>query len=164
MGWYDCFDFTRREFTQVDTKAPEIWRVLKQGGRLVCCSWEEQEDIRLMEAKMIQHYPALLEDREYLEERPIGMAYEKIEGYEIILRDAGFTEIEAVKETMTFVSTNEEEWWRQMRGVGWETFLDKIETDELNRVKTAIFQDLQPYKRADGFYFNKDVFFVIGVK
>jgi hypothetical protein len=51
-----------------------------------------------------------------------------------------------------------------MRQVGWESFIDKIATDELNRVKAAIFQNLQPYKRTDGFYFNKTVFFVTGVK
>ena len=33
MGWYDCFDFERNEFTQPDTKAPEIFRVLREGGQ-----------------------------------------------------------------------------------------------------------------------------------
>jgi SAM-dependent methyltransferase len=167
MGWYDCFDFTRGEFTQQDTKAREIWRVLRDGGRLVCCSWEEQEGVRWMEEAMIRHYPAILEDSEYLERRPIGMAYEKPAGYEIILDRAGFREIEILRETMTFVSTDEEEWWRQMQHLGWGSLTEKIGDDgsgRLHRVKEAIFEDLQRYKQADGIHFDKVVFFVCGLK
>jgi SAM-dependent methyltransferase len=167
MGWYDCFDFAQGEFTQPDTKAPEIRRVLSDGGRLVCCSWEEQEDLRWMEEAMIRHYPALLEDSEYLERRPIGMAYEKAAGYEIILHQAGFREIEIFRETMTFVSTDEEEWWRQMQHLGWASLTKKIEEHEsvrLQRVREAIFEDLQRHKEADGIHFDKVVFFVCAWK
>lgn len=44
---------------------------------------------------------------------------------------------------------------------------EKIEadgTDRLQRVKGAIFDDLQRYKQADGIHFDKVVFFVCGVK
>ena len=167
MGWYDCFDFVHNKFTQPDTKAPEIHRVLREGSRIVCCSWEEQEDLAWMENSMLSYYPELLEDGEYLERRPIGMAYEKPAGYEIILRAAGFRDIEVAKETAEFVSTDEQEWWRQMSSVGWETLLEKIEqksADTLRIVKAAIFTDLQPYKQPDGIHFTKSVFFVSGVK
>ena len=167
MGWYDCFDFGRGEFTQPDTKAKEIRRVLRDGGRFVCCSWEEQEGVSWMEEAILRHYPAILEDSEYLERRPIGMAYEKPKGYELIFHTAGFKEIEVVRETMTFVSTDEEEWWRQMQELGWDSLLEKIESagsDQLQRVKGAIFEDLQRYKQADGIHFDKVVFFASGVK
>jgi ubiquinone/menaquinone biosynthesis C-methylase UbiE len=167
MGWYDCFDFTNNLFTQPDTKSKEILRVLKDGGRFVNCSWEEQEDLRWMEEAIIQHYPAILEDREYLERRPIGMAYEKAKGYEIILRSVGFRKIKIFKEESTFISTDEEEWWRQMLHVGWASLMEKIErngNDQLLRIKDAIFKDLQQYKQADGIYFAKKVFFVCGTK
>ena len=167
MGWYDCFDFPTGEFTQPDTKAKEIHRVLRDGGRFVCCSWHEQEDLRWMEEEMVRHYPAILEDSEYLERRPIGMAYEKAEGYRIILASAGFRDIEISQETMTFVSTDEEEFWRQMREVGWDSLLEKFgnqEPDRLAAAKQAIFEDLQRYKQADGIHFDKVVFFVSGVK
>jgi len=167
MGWYDCFDFTLDEFTQPDTKATEIWRVLRDGGRFVCCSWEEQEDLRWMEEAILRHYPAILEDSEYLERRPIGMAYEKAGGYEIILRGAGFKGVKIIRETVTCVSTDEEEWWRQMLFLDWDSLVEKIEnagTEELQRVKGAIFEELQRYKQADGIHFDKVVFFVSGVK
>lgn len=167
MGWYDCFDFDRFEFTQPDRKTKEIRRVLKEGGRLVCCSWHEQEDLRWMEEEMVRHYPAILEDSEYLERRPIGMAYEKAEGYRIILQSAGFRDIEVCHETMTFVSTDEEEFWRQMQEVGWASLLKKLGEQapgQLSRVKQTILKDVQRYKQADGIHFDKVVFFVSGVK
>lgn len=167
MGWYDCFDFEQGEFTQPDRKAKEIRRVLRVGGRFVCCFWDRQDDVSWMEEAIIRHYPAILEDGEYLERRPIGMAYEKAEGYEIILRESGFGNIEVLREVMTFVSTDEEEWWRQMQHLGWDSFIEKIESegsDQLQRVKGAIFKDLQRYKQADGIHFGKAVFFVHGVK
>lgn len=167
MGWDDCFDFAQGEFTQPDWKAKEIWRVLRDGGRFICCSWERQEGVSWMEEAIIRHYPAILEDCEYLAERPIGMAYEKAEGYEIILRSANFREIKVVKETMTFISTDEEEWWRQMQHIGWDSIMERIERNEpgqLQRIKEAIFKDIQPYKKTDGLHFDKQVFFVCGVK
>jgi ubiquinone/menaquinone biosynthesis C-methylase UbiE len=167
MGWDDCFDFTRGEFTQPDTKAKEIWRVLRDGGKFVCCSWEKQEGVSWMEDAIIQYYPAILQDVEYLEQRPIGTGYENADGYEIIFQRAGFGEIMVFRETMTFVSTDEEEWWSQMLHLGWDSFIDKIENDsadQLQRIKGAIFKDLQRFKRADGIHFEKVVFFVHGVK
>ncbi|OGN89590.1 MAG: hypothetical protein A2Y88_06730 [Chloroflexi bacterium RBG_13_48_10] len=167
MGWYDCFDFERNEFTQPDTKAPEIHRILREGGRFVCCSWEAQEDLAWMEAAMLRYYPNILLDSEYLEQRPIGMAYEKPAGYKIILEAAGFQGMEVSREVKEFVSTDEEEWWQQMNSVGWDSLIEKIENknaDQLQRIKQSIFSDLQPYKQPDGIHFTKRVFIVSGVK
>jgi SAM-dependent methyltransferase len=167
MGWYDCFDFVDMRFTKPDSKAPEIRRVLRDGGRFVACSWEVQEDITWMEEAILRHYPAILQDEEYLRRRPIGTAYEKAEGYEIILPEAGFRQIEISKENMTFVSTDEEEWWRMMEFLGWDSLVKKIgdgDPKELWRVKEAVFSELQAFKQHDGFHFRKAVFFATGVK
>ena len=167
MGWYDCFDFARGQFIQPDTKTKGIWRALQDGGRLAICSWDKQEDLSWMEAAFIRHMPAILDDREYVEQRPIGMANETPQGYQIILPAAGFRDIEISRETVECVSTDEEEWWRQMRRVGWDSFFNKVagdSADKLQRVKDAILQDLQPYKQPDGIHFTKAAFFVCGVK
>lgn len=164
MGWYDCFDFDRGRFTQPDRKAREIHRVLREGGRFITCSWEKQQDITWMEQKILEHYPEILEDEEYLERRPIGMSYEKPAGYQIIFKSAGFKHIEIITEQEAFVSTDEQEWWQMMLYVGWESLLRKVEPGDLQRVKQAIFRDLQHFKRADGIHFTKTVFFVSGVR
>jgi len=167
MGWDDCYDFSKREFTQPETKAKEIWRVLKVGGMFVVCSWEKQEDVSWMEDAINRHYPAIRDDQEYLEQRPIGMSYEKAEGYEIFFQDAGFSKIKIIKEKATFISTNEEEWWRQMMHLGWASlinYIKKKEIEQVNSVKKAIFDDLQQYKQSAGIQFTKTVFFVFGMK
>lgn len=167
MGWYDCFDFDKLQFTQANEKGKEIWRVLRERGKFVCCSWEAQDDLAWMEEAMLRHYPALLEDQEYLRRRPIGIAYEKANGYEIIFDSAGFHNIETYKETAEFVSTDEEEWWRQLNSVGWDSILERIGQDnseEFHRIKDAILNDLQSYKQSDGIHFSKTVFYVSGVK
>ncbi len=164
MGWDDCFDFVRREFTRPDTKAREVLRVLREAGRFVCCSWEVQEDVTWMENAILRHYPAILEDPEYLERRPIGMSYEKAEGYEIIFRAAGFRKIDIARERATCVSTDEEEWWRQMLNLGWDSLIEKIDPIQLQSLKEAIFRDLEAFRHAGGLHFDKVVFFVSGVK
>jgi len=164
MGWDDCFDFTQGVFTDQEKKAKEVWRVLKHGGRFVCCSWEEQYDLRFMDEEMHKHNPAIQKNSDYLNEKPIGIAYEKPEGYRTIFQSAGFRDIEVTKETLTCVSTDEEEWWQMMIYLGWDLITDKIDKSELHDLKTAILNDLQPYKREEGICFDKVVFFVRGVK
>jgi SAM-dependent methyltransferase len=167
MGWYDCFDFERLDFTQPDQKSPEILRVLREGGKFVCCSWEEQEDLRWMEEHMLHHYPQLLDDTEYLAERPIGMAYEKSRGYELILSKAGFQEIETYRLETICLSTDTEEWWQQMERVGWKQLLTKImqqDEEHYRRLKAAILNDLHEHTSSDGIRFQKIVFFISGIK
>ena len=164
MGWYDCFDFVNLQFTRQDRKGPEIYRVLRRGGKFVCCTWEAQEDLAWMEEAVLRHYPAILEDADYLEHRPIGMAYEKAAGYELILRNAGFQDIEVSARAMDFLSSDEEEWWRQMHEVGWWKCLDKLEPGTLQKLKEAVFSDLQAFKRLDGIVFKKVVIFTKATK
>jgi ubiquinone/menaquinone biosynthesis C-methylase UbiE len=164
MGWYDCFDFKQNKFTQPDAKAPEIYRVLKDGGRFVCCSWEEQYDLAWMEQAVLRNYPQILQNPEYLAHRPIGMAYEKAAGYETILRSAGFRDIEIFTHQMAFLSTDEEEWWQQMVQVGWWHILKAISDADIQQIKAAVIHDLQPLVRSEGIIFEKRVFFIRGRK
>jgi hypothetical protein len=92
MGWYDCFDFERNEFTQPDKKPWRSSALRKEAGssavpgkhRMIWHSWK----LPCFATFQISF------DREYIEQRPIGMAYEKLAGYEIILKTAGFRDID----------------------------------------------------------------------
>ena len=117
-----------------------------------------------MEDAVLRHYPMILKDDEYLERRPIGMSYENAAGYEIIFRSAGFRDIEISTQSMTFVSTDEEEWWQQMQQVGWESLLAKLDAKLVRKLKAAILRDLQEYKAGKGIIFEKKVIFVCGHK
>lgn len=167
MAWDDCYDFELNRFIQPERKAREIYRVLREGGRFVVCSWEAQQDISWMEDQVLKYYPEILEDEEYLSRRPIGMAYESAKGYEKILRSAGFREISITRERAEFVSTDEEEWWQMMLHIGWDALVERIEcadANRLKRVRDAILADLRSFNSSDGIRFAKSVFFVSAMK
>jgi hypothetical protein len=51
--------------------------------------------------------------------------------------------------------------------LGWRRYLAKMENvgaERLQRIKEALFKDLQSHKRADGIHFTKSVLFATGVK
>jgi SAM-dependent methyltransferase len=167
MGWDYCFDFTLGEFTGPDTRMKEISRVLRDGGQVGISTWEKQEDLDWMEETIIRYFPPILSDREFIERRPIGYSMEGPEGYDTILRSAGFKDIENLRVEAEFVSTDEEAWWEQMQSLGWYSFFERLENeeaDELQRLKQNVFRDLQHYKHADGIHFTKLVSFVFGTK
>lgn len=167
MGWYDCFDFAHGSYTRPDKKGKEILRALKNGGKVAICSWERQEDLRWMEDAFLRNFPPLAEDPDYIENHPIGMAIENPDGYQIIMKGAGFKNIEIFNEEAEFFSATEEDWWEQMRSVGWARFFKKVEdggAETLTRIKEAIFRELQAHKHPGGIYFTKSVFIIIGRK
>jgi hypothetical protein len=54
-----------------------------------------------------------------------------------------------------------------MQNIGWDSLFEKItinSADKLQKIKEAIFKDLQPYKQPDGIHFTKSIFFITGVK
>jgi SAM-dependent methyltransferase len=167
MGWNYCFDFARGEFKQADARMKEIWRVLRAGGRVWISAWEAQDDLDWMEETLVRYLPSILSDREFIEHRPIGYSRESAAGYDIILRGAGFKDINTLHEKAEFVSAGEEEWWEQMSNLGWRRYLSKIENggaERLHRLQQALFKDLERHKRADGIHFVKSVLFATGSK
>jgi SAM-dependent methyltransferase len=168
VGWDYCFDFVRGESIGPDTRLEEIRRVLKAGGRVGFSSWERQDDIEWMEEMFLRHFPSIASDHEKdVGRRPLVYSKESTEGFQKILRNGGFEAIEIFKEKAEFVSTDEEEWWEQMRRVGWYRYFERIEgvsSEELHRFKKAVFSALHHYKQADGIHFTKSVFFVFGTK
>ena len=167
MGWDYCFDFARGEFKRADARMKEIWRVSRAGGQVWISAWEKQGDLDWIEGTLVRYLPSILSDREFIEDRPIGYSRENAAGYDIILRNAGFKDIDILHEKAEFVSAGEEEWWELMNNLGWRRYLAKLENvgaEKLQRIKEALFKDLQSHKRADGIHFTKSVLFATGSK
>lgn len=168
MGWDYCFDFARGQFKRVDARMKEIWRVLRAGGRVWISAWEEQGDLDWMEETLVRYLPSILSDQEFIKDRPIGYSKESATGYDIILRSAGFKDIVILHEKAEFVSASEEEWWEMVNSLrDWRHHLAKIENEgveRLQRIKEAVFKELQCYKRTDGIHFVKSVLFATGIK
>ncbi|TES91169.1 MAG: methyltransferase domain-containing protein [Anaerolineales bacterium] len=168
MGWDYCYDFQRGEFTAPDTRMAEIFRVIKDGGRVVMCTWEKQSDIEWMRDEFSRHLPGYVADHEKAEgELPLVYSKETSDGYREILKSAGFKDIEIIPEEETFVNTDEEAWWEMMGRVGWQRHFEKAEEmgdDKLSGFKAAVFEDLQSRKHDDGIHFTKAVAFAMGRK
>jgi SAM-dependent methyltransferase len=168
IAWDYCYDFFRDEFTAHDIRIDEISRVLRGGGRLGISSWERQENIEWMESIYTRYFPEIVSDArvDHLP-RPLVYSKETPGGYERILREGGFDDIEIIQESADFISPNEETWWEQICRVGWQRYLNKIEernAKELDEFKEAVFEELQDMKDTDGIHFKKHVFFIFGRK
>jgi SAM-dependent methyltransferase len=171
VGWDYCYDFVLGEFTAPDTRMQEIWRVLRDGGRVGFSIWERQEDIEWLEAMFVWHFPSLAPGTdESRVRREAVYSKENAKGYVQILRHAGFRDLEIVSETVDCVCAGgeaKEAWWQQMRSVGWDRPFENVESlgpDRLREFKQAVFKGLERHKRADGVHFAKAVSFVFGAK
>lgn len=168
IGWDYCYDFNLNKFTAPDTRMDEIFRVLKDGGRVGISAWLWQDDLEWLEEKLIREFPSLAsDDISFTGRNPLVYSRETSEGYSAILSKAGFKAIELYYEKAEFYSTNEEEWWEQMRHVGWDRYfgrLEKMGANMLQVFKESVFKDLEKYKHPDGIHFTKSVLYAIGEK
>jgi len=168
MGWDYCYDFVRGESTGPDTRMQEIRRVLRGGGRIGFSIWERQEDIEWLEAIFTWHFPSLTPKAdEWGVRRETVYSSENAKGYVQILRRAEFKDVKIVSETRDCVCVGKEEWWEQMRSVGWDRRFDQVESlgpDRLQKFKEAVFKGLERHMRADGIHFAKSVSFCFGTK
>lgn len=168
VGWDYCYDFTLHEFTHPDIRMEEIFCVLRENGRVGISAWESQDDLEWLEEKLLRQFPSLASDRDVgTGSNPLVYSRENPEGYRAILKNAGFKAIEFYKEEVEFSSTDEEEWWEQMRHLGWEFYFDRLEemgSNTLQTFKESVFIDLEKYKHPDGILFTKSVFYACGKK
>ena len=166
IGWNYCFDFVRCEFTSPDIILAEISRVLRVGGRVGISSWAMQEDLDWLGDQFRRYLPAYVADRKRDSALTV-YSKENAKGLEMVLREGCFQDIEIATETAEFVSTDEEEWWWQVWGAGWQENIDRVahsDADKFKKFKKQVFDNLQIYKRSDGIHFQKTVLFALGNK
>ena len=157
VGWDDCFDFKRMEFICADTMMSEIVRVLKPGGQVGIGAWVEQSDIDWIIDACKKYLPE--HDKNivcYVKENP--------EGQKMILQNSGFEDIRVQVETASFLLSDAEVWWRQMRQAASECIRQISDPNMLENFKEQVFVDLQQYQSPEGIRFSKTVSFAFGTK
>ena len=89
---------------------------------------------------------------------------ENPEGYEIILRNSDFENIDVHVETTTFVSPDEATWWRQMKQAASDYFEKVPDSVDMQSFKEQIFADLQQFQSPIGIHFDKTVSYAYATK
>ncbi|MGB2963172.1 MAG: class I SAM-dependent methyltransferase [Anaerolineales bacterium] len=161
VGWDDCFDFERMKFISPDKMMSEIMRVMRPGGQVGIGSWVEQSDIDWLVDRFKKYLPEYV-DR--TETRMLSYGIENPQGYEIILQNSGFDNIQVHVERTTFVSPDEATWWRQMKKAASDYFEKIPDSVEIQPIKEQIFADLQQFQSPRGIRFDKTVSYAYGNK
>jgi len=157
VGWDDCFDFERMEFTSSDMMMSEIMRVLRPGGQVGIGSWLEQSDIDWIIGAFKKYLPGYEKSITcYSKENP--------EGQKVILQNSGFEDIRVYVETTNFALPDVEIWWRQMKQAADGYFQQISDPKTLESFKEQVFVDLQQFQYPEGIRFSKTVSFAFGTK
>jgi ubiquinone/menaquinone biosynthesis C-methylase UbiE len=161
IGWDYCFDFDHMEFNAPDCRMAEIMRVLKPGGQVGIGFWIEQCDIDWIADAFKRYLPECVETTK---NRMLSYGKENPKGYEIILQNSGFDNINLHVETTTFASPDEATWWRQMKQAACDYFEKIPDSVEMHWFKEQIFADLQQFRSPKGIHFDKTVSYAFGTK
>lgn len=164
IGWDDYFDFDQNKHIAPDKIMSEIFRVLKSGGRAALSGWAKADENSIMRDLLYEYLPLNSPHRKNIE----GWSHtETSEGWDSILSEAGFVDIETVVEHYDMVYSSEEEWWKESMGLDWKEVIDGLEQNgiiTIDELKDQAFAVLKRYKEADGIHQARDAVMAIGTK
>lgn len=143
----------------------EMYRVLKDGGKLGLSTWKKREKQGILD----KVYSKLFPENQHrnlnnIKGRP---DFGSIDGIEKVLKNIGLKNIEIFVEEKTFYYKDEEEWWDEQwtnatRGLF--EHVESIGSDAINTFKEAVLFELMEYKDKYGIRFDAEVIFSFGYK
>ncbi len=143
----------------------EMYRVLKEGGRLGLSTWKKREKKGVLDKVYTKLF---LENQDNNSNNTTSKPdFGSVEGIEKILKNAGFKNIEIFVEKKTFYYRDAEEWWQEQWSNATRGFFEHIESigpDALERFKKAVFIEIMDNSDANGIRFDADVLFSFGHK
>lgn len=167
VGFSDTFDFETNQFISDNKKMKEIFRVLKIGGEVALSTWSYQQDIeiarRLLQKYLISNNMKKIDEIESLS---ISYSKESINGFKIIMEDAGFKKIRIFSKDFIIKYKNVEEWWEMMEYAAWiMRYALNNDSNKLNDLKNTLLpQGIEPFKKQGEYIFKKSVIFAYGSK
>lgn len=174
MGFREnSFDLALSGFAYVFCCLADVYSLLKQGGRMLVSSWAWQEDSEwmgqliadLMPPNLLDDIPDPVTDDVTGVPRVYHLDTEA--GLRRVVRRAGFTDVEVMKETNEFTYRDEDEWWQVMSRSGWQDYIERLDctgADATTRFKERAWEKLQHYKMTDGIHFTRTAWFARGRK
>ncbi|MHA2028311.1 MAG: class I SAM-dependent methyltransferase, partial [Candidatus Kariarchaeaceae archaeon] len=117
IGFIDVYDFKHYKYKQENRKMTEMIRVLKKGGKAGFSTWAFQEDIEVLRGLVLKYLE--LKNGLLGKTKKIAPGYSKenTRGFEILMKDAGFCNIQIHTENYTIIYEDEVEWWAKMSRV-----------------------------------------------
>jgi SAM-dependent methyltransferase len=164
IGWDDSFDFEKGEYIAQDKMMGEIYRVLKNGGRIGISGWNFAGENLLMRQLLFRYLPS---DSPHRKDVIAWSHTETDKGWHKILETAGFVDIKTVIEHYDCVYSSEEEWWSEVMDLDWKGVMEDLEQNGIvtfDALKEEIYEMLQKYKKTDGIHQTRDAVMAFGTK
>ncbi|GMQ60665.1 hypothetical protein AN1V17_50660 [Vallitalea sediminicola] len=152
-------------FTNSLSAVDEMYRVLKDGGRVGLSTWKNREKKGVLGKVYTKLFPQGQDKN--LNDIPSRPDFGSVDGIETILKNAGFKNIEIFVEKETFYYKDEEEWWKEQWTNASRGLFEHIERkglDSLNKFKEEAFNAIMEYKDEHGIRFDGKVLFSFGQK
>jgi ubiquinone/menaquinone biosynthesis C-methylase UbiE len=132
-------------FPHLDQALGEFRRVLKPGGRLGVSTWRvsQAEDLQVVLDELglvggnTQRPPGWITEPDHLARA---------------LKDAGFTGVQVVVDSLTFVYSDLDEYWHSIRGTGPCRIVDPLGPEHIERARAALAERFRAYERPDGIH------------
>ena len=132
----------------------EFRRVLKPGGRLAVSTWRSHQANEI-EAALIG----------------LGMMVPRLSGWITepealaqLLTAAGFGQAQAKPDSQSFRYADAEDYWLQARGTGMRRTMDALDPAQTERLRSALAERMEPYRRPDGFHLAATALFGAAVR
>ncbi|MFX0042504.1 MAG: class I SAM-dependent methyltransferase [Candidatus Hodarchaeota archaeon] len=167
IGFSDSYDFKNNQFIGNNAKMKEIFRVLKSGGEAAFSTWEYQQDIEVARGLLQKYlrYKNMKKDND-IENLSISYSKESVDGFKLIMKDAGFNNIKIFSKDYNIIYKSVDEWWDIMEYAAWiMRYTLNHDPDKLNDLKeTYLPQGIEAFKKDEGYTFQKSVIFAYGTK
>jgi SAM-dependent methyltransferase len=143
-------------FPQPEQALSEFRRVLKPGGRLALTIWGAEDGRWGWYDELTAAYGAEVKLKNQMFNTP--------DDLKLILRRAGFSDIQIVTEAADIPFTDEAEWWAGQWAISGRAGLERLKPTALNQLVGQAFEKLQRLKQADGFHYLYQVHFGLATK
>ena len=167
IGFDDIFDFKSNQFIDKNAKMKEIFRVLKPGGEAAFSTWAYQQDIEAARGLLQQYLrDKNIKKSDEIENLSISYSKESIDGFKLIMEDAGFDKIRIFSKNFQIIYRSIDEWWEVMENAAW--IMRYILNHNPNKLKdlkkNTLPQGIETFKKEGVYIFQKSVIFAFGSK
>jgi len=152
-------------FPQPRRALDEFYRVLRSGGRVGVTTFAKDSEAFDWLGEVLRSYLPRRGSQTGGGQKASVPPLDTPAGLEATLSNAGFEEIQIIKEEAGFVYEREEELWASLWSHGARRSLERMEPSILERFKADVFQRVQVFRRSGGIHMPPSrVLFALGIK